>query len=63
MNWILVIYIYAGVLASGDSVAITNIPNFATKHDCIQAGKDGEGIVSGSAKVYRFVCLRKAQEK
>ena len=62
MNWILVIYIYAGVLASGDSVAITNIPNFATKQECLQAGKDAEGLVTGSSKVYRFVCLRKAHE-
>lgn len=63
MNWILVIYIYAGVLANGDSVAITNIPNFSTKQDCMQAGKDAEGLVTGSAKVYRFVCLKKASEK
>jgi hypothetical protein len=63
MNWILVIYIYAGVLANGDSVAITNIPNFATKQDCIQAGEDAKGLTQGSAKVYRFVCLKKAQEK
>jgi len=63
MNWILVIYIYAGVFASGDSVAITNIPNFSTKQECVQAGKDAERLVTGSAKVYRFVCLRKAQEK
>ena len=63
MNWILVIYIYAGVLANGDSVAITSIPNFATLQECRQAGKDAEVLVTGSAKVYRFVCLRKAQEK
>jgi hypothetical protein len=50
-------------LANGDSVAITSIPNFATKQECMQAGKDAEGLVTGSAKVYRFVCLRKAQEK
>jgi hypothetical protein len=29
----------------------------------MQAGKDAEGLVTGSAKVYRFVCLRKANEK
>ena len=64
MSWILVIYIYAGVLASGDSVAITNIPNFATRQECMQAGEDAKSLVSGAnTKVYKFVCLRKAQEK
>jgi hypothetical protein len=59
MNWILVIYIYAGVLANGDSVAITTIPTFSTKQDCNQAGKEASNLVSGSSKVYRFVCLSK----
>ena len=58
MNWILVIYIYAGALANGDSVAITHIPKFATEQECVQAGKQANGLVSGSTKVYRFVCLK-----
>jgi hypothetical protein len=59
MNWVLVIYIYAGTFANGDSVAISNIPNFATKQECVQAGEDAQNLVRGSSKVYRFVCLKK----
>jgi hypothetical protein len=60
--WILVMYIYAGVLAQGDSVTLTSIPDFATKQACIQAGQDARGLVSGSAKEYRFVCLQKVKQ-
>jgi hypothetical protein len=60
MTWILVIYIYAGALANGDSVAIASIPSFSTKQECIQAGEDAKELVKGSTKVYRFVCLKKA---
>ena len=63
MTWVLVIYIYAGALANGDSVAIANIPNFSTKQECIQASEDAKELVKGSTKVYRFVCLKKASEK
>lgn len=59
MNWVLVIYIYAGILANGDSVAITSIPGFNNRQECVQAGRDAEGLTSGSSKVYRFVCLKK----
>lgn len=58
MSWILIIYIYAGALANGDSVAITNIPYFATEQECIQAGKQAKELVNGSTKVYRFVCIK-----
>jgi hypothetical protein len=59
MNWILVMYIYAGVLANGDSVALQNIQGFVSKEQCVEAGKQAEDLVRGSSKVYRFVCIRK----
>lgn len=60
MNWILVIYIYAGALASGDSVAITNVPGFTTRQACLRAGDEAKSLVSGAnTKVYKFVCLQK----
>ncbi len=61
MNWILVIYIYAGALATGDSVTITHIPNFKSKQECAQSGREAKELVGYSSKEYRFVCL--AQEK
>lgn len=59
MNWILIIYIYAGALANGDSVAITQIPYFVSKQECIQAGNNAKELVNGTTKVFRFVCINK----
>ncbi len=58
MSWTLVIYVYAGVLARGDSVALTQIPNFTSKARCTAAGNAAKPLVLGSAKELRFVCIR-----
>ena len=58
MTWTLVLYIYAGVLAKGDSVTLTPIQGFKTLEACQIAGKDSKPLVSGSAKELRFVCLK-----
>lgn len=62
MTWILVIYIYAGMLAKGDSVTLLNAGEFASKAACESAGKAADPLVDGSAKDLRFVCLPKSSE-
>lgn len=57
MSFALVIYIYAGMLARGDSVAVYSIP-MRTMEACQREGKKAEVLVSASAKEYRFVCLK-----
>jgi hypothetical protein len=59
MTWILVIYIYAGALANGDSVTLQKIDSFSTKEMCVEAGKEAQILVQGSTKVYRFICLKR----
>lgn len=59
MTYILVLYIYAGILAKGDSVTLTNVDGFASQQACMAAGKASEKLVEGSAKEVRFVCLKK----
>lgn len=56
-EWVLVIYIYAGILAKGDSVTMVTVPGFTSEKSCKDAGSYGRPLVSGSAKEYRFVCL------
>ena len=56
-EFILVIYIYAGMLAKGDSVAIQPIYGFKTEAQCQEAGRKAEPLVKGSAKEYRFICM------
>lgn len=53
----LVLYIYAGALAGGDSVSMVSIPQ-PTLAACQQAGKAAEQLVQGSLKELRFVCLK-----
>lgn len=57
MTYILVIYIYAGMLARGDSVALATVPGFTSAASCEAAGKETEKLGLGSAKVVRTVCL------
>lgn len=53
----LVIYIYAGMMASGDSVSLVSIPQ-PSEAACQAAGSQAEQLVSGSAKELRFVCIK-----
>lgn len=56
-SWVLVLYIYAGVWAKGDSVALHTITGFTSKQTCEAAGQAPSSLVSGSAKDYRYVCV------
>ena len=58
MSWTLVIYIYAGVFAQGDSVALTYIQGFKSEASCNTAGNATKPLVKGSTKEQRFVCIR-----
>lgn len=61
MDWVLIIYIYAGAWAKTDSVAITSVP-MATEQACRQAAKDAELLVKQpTLKDMRTVCLRAKQ--
>lgn len=57
MEWMLVIYVYAGVWAKGDSVTMTTVP-MASEEICNAAGERLPVLVEGTAKEVRFVCLR-----
>lgn len=58
MTWTLVIYIYAGMFAKGDSVTITYIPNFKSEATCYSAGLSTRSLVKDSTKEHRFVCIK-----
>ena len=57
MEWMLILYIYAGVWAKGDSVAITTIP-MATLDACQKAAQDTESLVKQTAKEIRHACVK-----
>jgi hypothetical protein len=59
LSFILVLYIYAGTFAKGDSVTLTNIPGFSTEKACQVAGELAKSnLVTGSSKELRFICIK-----
>ena len=58
-TFILVMYIYAGAFARGDSVTMQVIEGFSSEVSCKAAGVAAKPLVDGSSKEYRFVCLKK----
>lgn len=56
--WILILYVYAGVMAKGDSVALLQVPNFQTQQACVEAGKQTESFVTMTTKNLKFVCVK-----
>ena len=57
LSWTLIIYIYAGAMAQGDSVTVTATP-MATQEICETSGTALDSLVSGSTKVVRYVCVK-----
>ena len=57
-TWILIIYIYAGVMARGDSVTTVAVPNFKTEAACVVAGRKTAEFEANTAKEHRFVCVK-----
>lgn len=60
MSWVLILYIYAGALSNGDSVALTSIPGFATEQECLIAADKAEDLASGF-KSARSVCVKQTK--
>jgi hypothetical protein len=57
MSWILVLYIFAGTFAKGDSVSLVQVPGFTSEAECKAAGAASAPLVASSVKDLRFVCL------
>ena len=57
MEWVLVVYIYAGAWARGDSVAMTTVP-MISEAACHVAGEKLSPLVERTAKEVRFVCVK-----
>jgi len=54
--WTLILFAYANVMASGDSVAFTNV-TFVNQKSCIVAGDQATTMAKGTAKTIRYVCV------
>lgn len=56
--WILILFAHVGAMGSGNSNALTNVPNFKTEQACIVAGNKAKTMASGSVKSIEFVCVK-----
>lgn len=61
IEWVLILYIYAGPWAKGDSVALTSIGGFASQQECSAAGTSSSKLTESSAKEVRFVCVQRTK--
>lgn len=59
MEWVLIVTMYAGVWATGDSTALTNVPGFVSKEECTEAGNATKELAYGTKKEVKFVCVYK----
>jgi len=58
MTWILILGMWAGTMAKGDSVALTSVPGFATEQSCQEAGRRAVKEFSTMFKAVAFVCAK-----
>ena len=56
-TWTLILYVYAGLWANGDSVSLQTVTGFSSEQACVRAGVQSTPLVKGSAKEIRFVCV------
>ncbi|WP_337056732.1 hypothetical protein [Pseudomonas sp. USHLN015] len=58
MTFTLILFLYAGIWADGDSMAVTSVPNFKTLEACEAAGKQSGALVKGTKKENAFICVQ-----
>jgi hypothetical protein len=59
-TWILIINVFAGAFAEGDSLSLTNIPGFTSYEECMAAGKDAGGLATGKKDI-NYVCVKQSK--
>ena len=57
MEWLLIVLVYAGPWAKGDSVSMWTVPGWTTQAECQRAGRELDPLVKASTKELRFVCV------
>lgn len=56
--WTLIVFVHAGMLSTGDNMAITSVANFTNEVACQTAGSKSESLVSKTKKDIRWVCVK-----
>ena len=62
MNWVLLIFLHAGVLSHNDDVSITTA-RFYTQNACQGAGQEVTRLAGPTVQNAKFVCIHDAEAK
>lgn len=62
ITWVLIIWIHAGVLADGNSMALTSIPGFSSEAQCMQAGQKAVTLTARTVKNAQIVCVQQGHK-
>lgn len=57
-EWILILAMWAGALAKGDSVSVTSVHNFRSEEACKIAGKVSVKEFTTPFKTVKFICVK-----
>jgi len=60
-TWIMILFFHVGIMGSGNSNAVTSVPNFKTQQECQVAGNAAKKLVSGTVKEVSFVCVEQSK--
>lgn len=58
MNWVLVLWIYAGAMSNSDSMALTSVSGFKNEASCQVAGQAAVKMTTATVKAGKFVCVK-----
>jgi len=56
--WTLILFAHVGMMGSGNSNALTNVPGFQTQQLCIAGGNEAKRLSDSSVKVITYVCVK-----
>ena len=59
-EFVLIINVFAGILAHGDSLSLTNVPGFKTQEECMEAGREANKLATGYKEI-NFVCVKQTK--
>ena len=57
MLWTLILFAYAGAMSNTDSMALTNVPGFASETQCRAAGEQTKRMAIATTKVIKYTCV------
>ena len=62
-TFILILFFHVGAMGDGNSNATAVVSGFELESECRDAGKASAGMVAGTVKEMRFVCVKQTKSQ